>query len=265
MVKGILLTLIVGVLMWAPWMDNRSATSSGLDVAQSYGALLEPCREGVATSTEGAVSWYPFGRLVHTCTGDFRVMFWGATQPLASARVNLPMPQKETAPLSCANILNALSARMSTTSAVVEPRYVGATTSLDVLSWSGSDLDEDALQEGFARGPVYAGRYALSEWSCGVGCKQHAVIDVPTGRIIAGDIVSEYGLEYAIDSNILVTNPAKNIVLPTDDDVAVSSLLSLARTEREYYRIGIDEISGLPALTRVCVENAASGVASLTP
>ncbi len=265
MVKGLFLAGVLALILWAPWMDRTGATQAGLNVAGRHPDLLTLCREGVATSTEGMVSWYPFGRLVHTCTGDFRVMFWGAVLPLASVQANLPLPEIQPVPLSCAQILNTLQERMSTTSTSVEPLYLGATTSINFLSWPGAENYTSALNEGLAKGPVFAGRYALADWSCGVACQAHAVIDIPSGRIVAGDIKSEYGLEYSLDSNILVTNPAKRITLPEDEDVAVSSLLSLARTEREYYRIGIDEISGLPALTRVCVENAALGVASFTP
>ena len=110
------------------------------------------------------------------------------------------------------------------------------------------------------RGPTFAGKFAVAEWGCGSNCQQHAVIDVETGLVIAYGPDTEYGVEYSIDSTILVTNPVNKMPPLPDNSYELEGLaLTLARVQREYYQLTTDVLSDTQYLVLQCVENSTSG------
>jgi hypothetical protein len=61
------------------------------------------------------------------------------------------------------------------------------------------------LRAGLASGPNFAGKYAVVSFGCGVSCQNNMIVNVESGRVI-GEINTNYGAQYNIDSALLVAN-----------------------------------------------------------
>ena len=57
-----------------------------------------------------------------------------------------------------------------------------------------------------ARGPQFAGQYAVASWGCGTSCQFHAIIDVKSGAVYMTDLQTALGVEYRIDSRLFIKN-----------------------------------------------------------
>lgn len=77
------------------------------------------------------------------------------------------------------------------------------------------------LREGARRGPNFAGHLRVVEWSCGTNCQSWMVVNTKSGRIHDSPEPGVFGLEYQLNSRLLVVN-------------------TLARFKRE------DPVSGVP-------------------
>ncbi|MDP2705410.1 MAG: hypothetical protein U1D31_00920 [Patescibacteria group bacterium] len=128
-----------------------------------------------------------------------------------------------------------------------------------------SDAPEAAMfytkiTEALAAGPGFAGHFAIATWGCGTSCQDHAIVDVKTGRIVAYGLPSELGISFALNSRILVTNPASSLPRPNEINATTEEDLaqSFARIPREYYELVEDD--GATYLSKICVESASEGV-----
>ncbi len=61
-----------------------------------------------------------------------------------------------------------------------------------------------------SNGPNFAGHYTIATWGCGTECQSIAVIDSLDGRVYDG-VGSQVGMDYNINSKLLVVNPPYNI------------------------------------------------------
>ena len=128
------------------------------------------------------------------------------------------------------------------------------------------------ISEAYKDGPNFAGHYTVATWGCGSGCQNSAVIDNETGEIIDFGIESSYGLDFNLDSKILITNPKKSFPDPqTSGMTSVESAMTFSYLDRRYYVISRNEyinenmdentveiVREEPRLTSPCVESAAS-------
>jgi hypothetical protein len=62
------------------------------------------------------------------------------------------------------------------------------------------------LREGARRGPNFAGHLRVVEWSCGAGCQRWMIVNTKTGRIHDSPEPGAFGLEYQVNSRLLVAN-----------------------------------------------------------
>lgn len=63
------------------------------------------------------------------------------------------------------------------------------------------------IRSAVIRGVNFAGKYVVVEWGCGHSCQNHAIINAETGKIVATNLISNYGAEFRKNSTLLVLNP----------------------------------------------------------
>ncbi len=84
-----------------------------------------------------------------------------------------------------------------------------------------TDADRQLLAQRLKAGPNFAGHYAIADWSCGLNCQEHTIIDSLTGEIVVYGLLSSYGLQYQADSSLLIVNPPQDIAELSDStDIA---------------------------------------------
>jgi len=62
-----------------------------------------------------------------------------------------------------------------------------------------------------AAGPNFNGHYTVVEWGCGTSCQAHAIVDAVTGAVVHLGPGSLAGLDYRMDSRLLVVNPPERL------------------------------------------------------
>lgn len=116
-----------------------------------------------------------------------------------------------------------------------------------------------AINEAVAKGPNFAGKYAVAQWGCGTQCQGHAVVNVESGKIIAFGPQTEAGIGISLESPILITNPKENFPsLAEMQKAGLEQLTSLANIPREYYVLVGDNDSNV-GLQKICTENPFEG------
>lgn len=88
-----------------------------------------------------------------------------------------------------------------------------------ILATKTQRMFRSAIREAAAKGPNFAGHYAIAEWGCGSGCMSVAVVDALTGKVFAAPfrILSmplaenegghEYqGAVYQLDSRLFIAD-----------------------------------------------------------
>ena len=69
------------------------------------------------------------------------------------------------------------------------------------------------LRDGAEKGPNFAGHFTVVLWGCGAGCQSFAIVEANSGKVIFMTSEKEkipeavVGLDYKIDSSLLVVNP----------------------------------------------------------
>lgn len=263
MVRTIIVLLLGIIPVWAPWMDTTSSGALAERVFEAFGPQPSSCYDskGVELHNGLDVRWYPMGRLVHTCAGDYIVWFWGAVKEAGgvykSARDIQPVRSR---PLTCKDVLDRTAAHEASST---EPLlvYTGITaTSVDYALFPDAKNHAVILNDTLRKGPNFAGKFAVAEWQCGSGCRNFAILDVETGRVISVGPQTEYGVLYSLDSTLLVTNPLTALPPTPDSGYETETMaLDIARLPREYYRLTTDKLSKTQYLVRECVESSASG------
>jgi|GEM_PF-1212933 len=265
MIRSILLLLVAGIALWAPWMDTNGARAVAAKALAAFGPVPSVCYDGDGKVLQDGliVRWYPMGRLVHTCSGDYVVWMWNSVMELGGVYKHAEdIRAVQTKALTCDEVLRRQQARRSTSSIAVPSPYMGApATNVDYSLFPGAETFRTAIAEALAGGATYVGKFAVATWGCGSNCQRHAIVDVETGRVIAFGIPTEYGVAYSLDSNILVTNPVQNLPKLSETDVydAETMALSIARLPRDYYELTTDALSDTQYLVRQCIESSAAG------
>jgi len=252
------------LLFWAPWMDTRGVESLSKQVFDVFGPVASTCydSDGVLLQNGVDVRWYPLGRLLHTCSGDYVVWMWGSVKEQGGVHKRSNEIQKsQSKALVCNDVLDRQEKRLATSTDSTIVVYDGAYATEPVFaSFEEAEEHRAVIVEAMKRGPVFAGKFAVAEWGCGASCQEHAVIDMETGLVIVYGLQTEYGVEYALDSTLFVTNPVSKLPpLPQTVYETESLALSIARLPREYYRLTTDVLSNTQYLVRLCVESSASG------
>ncbi len=261
MLRAILFFILIFIPIWAPWMDSKGADKISKQVFDAFGPVPSACydSEGKLLQDGVDVHWYPFGRMVHTCAGDYVAWMWGAVKEVGGVYKRAEDIQSiRSKPLTCKDVLERQEARLATSTDSKLEIYKGEYAKEPVFS-----IFEDAVEykkvimEALKHGPNFAGKFVVAEWGCGSGCQNHAIVDVETGLVVAYGLQTEFGVEYTLDSTVLVTNPISKLPeLPNNSYDVESLALSMARVPREYYRLTDDALSDTQYLVKLCTENA---------
>ncbi len=264
MVRTGIIILLILVTFWAPWMDSKGSEHITKQVFDAFGPVASSCYDSEGTLLQDGleVRWYPLGRMVHTCSGDYVVWMWGSVQEQGGVykRPNEIQPVISKA-LTCDEVLERQEARLATSTDSKIVIYKGEYAKEPVFSiFKNAEEYKRIIIEALKRGPVFAGRFAVAEWGCGSGCQQHAIADVETGLVVAFGQQTEFGIDYSLESTLFITNPIEKLPeLPNTKYETESLALSIARVPREYYRLTTDALSGTQYLVRLCIESSASG------
>lgn len=89
--------------------------------------------------------------------------------------------------------------------------YAGVPAEVNFLAYPAAKNFKTKVTEGAKFGPNFAGHYTVVEWGCGTSCQMHAIVDVKTGSIIEFGLGSVLGLEYKLDSRLLILNPPSEL------------------------------------------------------
>jgi len=65
----------------------------------------------------------------------------------------------------------------------VTDSFTGKQASIDWASDPDARHFRGVLSIGIARGPNFAGHYAIISWGCGTQCRSYAIVDVASGRV----------------------------------------------------------------------------------
>ncbi len=264
MARIALIFFTVFLPVWAPWMDSKGPEELTQQIVDAFGPIPAVCYDAQGTKLQDGVSirWYPLGRLVHTCSHDYVVWIWGAVKEQGglSKKTN-ELQAVQSKALTCKEVLERQEARLASSTDSKLEKYTGAyATEPDFSIFKEAEEYKKILVEALKRGPTFAGRFSVAEWGCGPSCQQHAIIDVETGLVVAYGPKTEYGVEYTLESSLLVTNPVTKLpALPDSAYESESLALSVARVPREYYRLTTDALSGTQYLVLQCVESGATG------
>ena len=264
MIRALVLILGVMVIVWAPWMDTGGVERLTSQVFEAFGPVPSACFNGDGQLLQEGVlvQWYPMGRLVHTCGGSYVVWMWGAVKEVGGVyKRATDIRAVQGRALTCAEVLSRQEARRATSTDSELVFYDGPyATEPDHSLFPESREYSNRIRTALRAGPVFSGRFAVAEWDCGHSCRNHAVIDAETGLVIAFGPITEYGIEYSLDSTLLVTNPVSNLPpLPETRFETETFALGIARVPREYFRLTTDRRSNTQYLVRLCVESSSAG------
>jgi hypothetical protein len=264
MIRLLILLAIVGIPLWAPWMDTGGTAKISDQVFSAFGPVPSACFDPSGNLLQEGIEvrWYPFGRLVSTCGGDFVVWTWGGVKELGGLSKRATEIQAvQTKSLSCAEVVKRQEARRASSTDSRLLVYTGErAVRPDFSIFPEARAFQRDITQALQGGATFAGRFAVASRTCGTNCETHTVIDIGSGLVVSHGIVTEYGVEYSLDSSLFVTNPVKKLpALPENDYEAETTGLSIARLPREYYQLTTDALSGTQYLVRVCVESSATG------
>ncbi len=264
MIRTLILVILLSVLVWAPWMDNDGSGALAASVFEAFGPFPSACYDSDDELLQEGLSvrWYPMGRLVHTCAGDYVVWMWGAVREVGGVYKRAEeIRAVQGRPLTCNEVLERQESRRATSTDAELVYYEGGPAAEpDFSIFPEAATQHSVLRNALRAGPTFAGKFAVAEWECGTGCQDHAVIDVETGLVVSYGVQTEYGVAYSLESTTFTTNPVEQLPeLPTTRYETETVALAIARLPREYYRLTTDALSNTQYLVRLCVESSAAG------
>lgn len=96
-------------------------------------------------------------------------------------------------------------------------KFQGKPAPVDLKSDPQAPMYRTRLREGAKAGPNFAGFYTVVTWGCGTQCASGAVIDARTGKVqFLPEPSDTGGIEYRLDSRLLVTNATTSDISPDD-------------------------------------------------
>lgn len=117
---------------------------------------------------------------------------------------------------------------------------------------------QSVITQAVSEGPNFAGHFVIAEIGCGSNCQDHAIVDVVTGNIVAFGIPSEASIQFNKESNLIMTNPAKNSPpFKLLAEQKFNEKIYWFNVPREYY--ALSEGDGRVSVQRLCIENVYDG------
>ncbi len=88
--------------------------------------------------------------------------------------------------------------------------YDGVVAPVDFESNKDAATFRTAITNAVNTGVNFAGHYIIATWGCGTSCEGLAIVDALDGAIVVYNLLSEEGVAYRKDSNLLIVNPIDN-------------------------------------------------------
>lgn len=85
--------------------------------------------------------------------------------------------------------------------------YTGVPATFDIGAHPELEDMEEEITEALADGPAYAGKYVVVKSPCGEHCIAATIIDASAGTVLAREIPSRFGFQYATTSSLFIVNP----------------------------------------------------------
>ncbi|HAG81569.1 MAG TPA: hypothetical protein DCL61_10465 [Cyanobacteria bacterium UBA12227] len=89
--------------------------------------------------------------------------------------------------------------------------FTGKHSPIDFDSHPDAYTFRDALNYGIQYGPNFGQHYTIVTWGCGTICEAFAIVDAYTGAVYFPNFSSSVGLDFRLDSNLLIVNPPETI------------------------------------------------------
>ena len=95
----------------------------------------------------------------------------------------------------------------------VKDIYRGKPAAVKLASHPLARTFRTVLRDGAEKGPNFAGHFTVVLWGCGAGCQSFAIVETKSGKVMFMTSEKEkipeavVGLDYKIDSSLLVVNP----------------------------------------------------------
>jgi hypothetical protein len=158
-----LLALVVLLPLWAPWLDTQGVEKISKQVFDAFGPVASSCydSEGKLLQDGVDVSWYPMGRLVHTCSGDYIVWMWGAVKEQGGVyKRTQELQTVQSKALTCTEVLERQEERFASSTDSKLVMYEGAiATTIDFSIFKEAEEHRRIIVEALKRGPNFAGRF----------------------------------------------------------------------------------------------------------
>lgn len=126
-----------------------------------------------------------------------------------------------------------------------------------------AELYKTTIEEQVSEGANFAGHYTVAAWGCGTECQGFAVVDVTNGEIIEYQpqhfLQAAQGLEFSLESNILVFNPRPSIEYAGEAKDLVADDFNASKG-RVYYQLVESDDDATAYLQQLCIENIYSGL-----
>lgn len=94
---------------------------------------------------------------------------------------------------------------------VNSPPFTGNHSPIDFNSHPQANTFRDNLNYGIQYGPNFAQHYTIVTWGCGTLCEVFAIVDAYTGAVYFPGFSSSVGLDFRLNSNLLIVNPPENL------------------------------------------------------
>ncbi len=111
------------------------------------------------------------------------------------------------------NLITLSSHELSFSQYPTDSVYGGVVAPVNFESNKDAATFRTAITSAMEKGVNFAGHYVLASWGCGTSCEGLAIVDATDGAIVVYNLLSEEGVAYAKDSNLLIVNPTNDYSL----------------------------------------------------
>ena len=94
----------------------------------------------------------------------------------------------------------------------ISDNFTGEIATIDYLSNDKAEGHRDQIEEEIKKGINFSGSYIVVSWECGTNCETGVIIDANDGKIYDLPFDSSCGMDFRVNSNLLVINSDENCV-----------------------------------------------------
>lgn len=95
---------------------------------------------------------------------------------------------------------------------IVSDSFTGEIATINYSSNDRAEEHKNQIEEEIEKGVNFSGRYIVVSWECGTNCETGVVIDASDGKIYDLPLDSSCGMDFRVNSKLLVINSDENCV-----------------------------------------------------